>query len=98
MPKLVALKRLRYPRGPQGKEYNIGDSFDVLSDRDAKALTLIRVARAESDEPEKPKPVLRTTAMRAEPVRPPAAPMTTESASEVTRSPRYRRRDQQAED
>lgn len=48
---LVALKKLRYPRGPDGKEYNTGDTFTALSERDAKALTLVRAARSASDGP-----------------------------------------------
>lgn len=45
MIKLTALKRLRYPRGPDGKEYEAGQDFVVLSERDAKALTLVRAAK-----------------------------------------------------
>lgn len=44
MAKLEALKRLRYPRGPDGKEYVAGDSFEA-SDRDAQALKLVRAAK-----------------------------------------------------
>lgn len=45
MATLVALKTLRYPRGPSGREYGPGDSFDVASERDAKALKLVRAAK-----------------------------------------------------
>lgn len=42
--KLRALKKLRYPRGgTDGVEYGPGEVFEA-SDRDAKALTLVRAA------------------------------------------------------
>lgn len=44
--RLVALKRVRYPRGPNAREYKPGEEFDTLSDRDAKALTLVGVAKS----------------------------------------------------
>lgn len=45
MMKLVALKRVYYPRGRGGREYQPGEVFDALSERDAKALTLVRAAK-----------------------------------------------------
>lgn len=69
MKKLVALKRLRYPRGVGGKEYTPGDEFTPLSERDAKAFLLVRAAK-ESDgkkrplrvaEPKPVKPVAEAT-------------------------------------
>lgn len=96
--KLVAMKRLRYPSGPEGKEYQPGQEFTALSDRDAKALTLVRAARAvdapapksaakASPEPIAAQPNLLTTAsMKAEDEAPTPAPR------------RYRRRDMQPED
>lgn len=56
--KLVALKRLRYPRGPSGKEYAAGDTFEALSEKDARTLKLIRVAEEPSSKkPKAEKPV-----------------------------------------
>ena len=45
MAKMVVLKRLRYPRGRDGRDYVPGDELETVSDRDTKALTLIRVAK-----------------------------------------------------
>jgi hypothetical protein len=45
MPKMIALSKFRYPSGPSGKEYNSGDELDVSSDRDAKALRLVKRAK-----------------------------------------------------
>jgi hypothetical protein len=85
MKKLIALKRLRYPRGPDGKEYNTGDEFDALSERDVKALTLVRAAREASDE----LPSLhQARGLTAEP-----AP---EAESSNTQARRYSRRDMRA--
>lgn len=95
--KLVANKRLRYPSGPDGKEYNAGQEFTALSERDAKALTLVRAARyadqpAAKPTPPAPKPQqLHTAALKAE-------PMTTQESPLVDAPRRYRRRDLQSED
>jgi len=43
--KLIAMKKLYYPRGPGGRDYQAGEEFEA-SERDAKALTLVRAARA----------------------------------------------------
>ena len=43
---LVALRKLRYPRrGPDAIEYDAGTEFAVASDKDAKMLILVRMAR-----------------------------------------------------
>lgn len=102
MIKLVALKRLRYPRGPDGKEYNAGDPFEALCERDAKALKLVRAARdaevatpAKAEEPTKP------------PLRRPALPLVqgslgVEGNADESPSPRrrrtYHRTDMRSED
>lgn len=58
MAKMVTLKRLRYPRGgTDGKDYAPGDEFETLSDRDTKALSLLRLAKVA--EPTVPLPVKR---------------------------------------
>lgn len=55
MVKLVALKRLRYPRGPSGKEYVAGETFEALSEKDAHTLKLVRIATEPKDYVEPPK-------------------------------------------
>lgn len=88
--KLVARKRLTYPRGPGGKEYQRGDVFEVLSERDKKALLLVRAAQEEPMPPLRvadPTPVRRTTAA----LRP-------EDGTEERPKRTYRRRDMTAED
>jgi hypothetical protein len=85
MAKLVALKRLTYPRGTGAKEYNPGDTFEALSDRDAKALKL--VGRAKDAAPS-PAPARRTA---KQPVTPePEPPQPDQSI--------YNRRDMRPED
>lgn len=86
MPKMIALKKFRYPSGPDAKEHNPGDEIDVKTDRDAKALRSIRVARdappaeapptpppaAERDNPKtlKPEPALTPKQQQPRPVEP----------------------------
>lgn len=85
---LKALKRLRYPSGPAGKEYQAGDSFDALSERDAKALTLVRAAQYDdkAKKPVKPKATepqpLVTAGLKAE-----------DDSTAGDQPRRYRRRD-----
>jgi len=43
---LIALKKLSYPRGRNAVEYQAGDSFKALSERDAFALTAVKAAKA----------------------------------------------------
>jgi hypothetical protein len=45
MPKMIALKKFHYPSGPTGKDHQPGDDVDVKTDRDAKALRLLKVAQ-----------------------------------------------------
>jgi len=73
MHKLIALKRLRYPRGVVGVEYEPGDKFEALSDRDAKALTLVRAAQAD-DKPDEPSARTRARAAPAPAPAPARAP------------------------
>jgi hypothetical protein len=56
MPKMIALKRFHYPSGHHGKDYQPGDAVEVLTDRDAKALRLLRVAKDDFNEPPSPEP------------------------------------------
>jgi hypothetical protein len=104
MLKLVALRRLRYPRGIGGKEYEAGDTFDALSDRDAKALTLIRAARDADEKPPSRAPQSRPARLVQQTVEPedtgqPVAPMSTQTTAPLTDRPRrYRRSDMQPDD
>lgn len=58
--KMQALNRFHYPSGTLGRDYKAGDEFEALSDRDVKALTLLRRAKAVEVkpfvEPYKPRP------------------------------------------
>ncbi len=77
---LVALKKLRYPRGRTGVEYQPGDSFEVASDRDAATLRAVRVAKEFTAPPQPPvakngaiKTRVMTSEAAPEPVRPSAS-------------------------
>jgi len=82
MTMLEALKRVRYPRGANGREYQAGERFASLSDRDTKILTLTRVARQAPDE---------SVPVVAEQADPPAT-------RRRGRPPRYLRSDMRAEE
>jgi len=104
MTKLVALKRLCYPRGFGGVEYNAGDKFEALSDRDAKALTLVRAARIDDgtmqevqSQRAKPSSKLVTQNMQAEQPETRLPVMTTEDMPSEPKK-RYLRRDLRSED
>lgn len=99
MTKLVALKRIRYPRGVGGQDRNPGDEFEALSDRDAKALTLIRVAKVVEAPRRGRPPKTETRELKAEAPEPQVTPWKdwpSEEKSEPVR--RYRRRDMNPED
>jgi len=49
--RMTALSRFHYPSGPTGRDYKAGDEFEALTDRDVKALTLLRRAKVVLDEP-----------------------------------------------
>lgn len=66
--KLIATKRLYYPRGPGGKEYQRGETFEAVSERDKKALLLVRAA---TEEPVTPLRVADPQPVRRGPGRPP---------------------------
>lgn len=86
---LVAKKRIRYPRGEGGIQYEVGDTFETLTERDGKALTLVRFAE------EAPKRTMKKTLT----LKPPAAIQTTAAAPEKTldtASGTYLRRDMRA--
>jgi hypothetical protein len=92
MPKMIALRKFRYPSGPNAQEHLPGAEVDVLTDRDAKALRLIKAARdvplkeAPDAEPAEKK-AKGTRTLKPEPAlapRPqsrPVEPMTTTSMS-----------------
>jgi hypothetical protein len=41
---LRALSKVRYPSGRSGKEYNVGETFEALSERDANILIAVKLA------------------------------------------------------
>lgn len=89
---LQALKRIRYPHGKKAKEYMPGDKFEALSERDVKALTLLRVAKALEPQPQ---PKMRV----ADPERKVRVMKPVKSKAEETESAGvYSRRDMRAED
>jgi hypothetical protein len=45
MPKMIALKPFRYPRNIDGTNHQPGDEVEVATDRDAKALRLLKLAK-----------------------------------------------------
>jgi hypothetical protein len=87
MMQLVAKKRVKYPHGPTGKEYAPGETFDALSERDAKALVI--VGKAEYGKPtnktDLPADVMKPKKVEEAPVEP-ETPL------------RYQRRDMRAAD
>jgi hypothetical protein len=42
---MIAAKRVKYPHGPDGREYRAGEDFEALSERDAKGLYVSGAAR-----------------------------------------------------
>lgn len=56
MPKMVALKDFRYPRGRDGTDLKAGDEFEVQTDREAKALRLLKIAKDPEGPPPKEQP------------------------------------------
>lgn len=107
--KLVARKKLRYPSGPNGREYQRGDTFEALSERDKKALLLVRVAQEEPMPPlrvAEPGPARRTAALapddgigerpkrRGRPPKNPVVDVPSSDGETLT----YGRRDMRAED
>jgi hypothetical protein len=93
--RLVALQRVRYPNGADGKEYKPGEQFEVASEQDCKVLKdVLLAADAPTAAPQK-KP--------AAPIPPPELPKhdpVTALAEEAEAQPRrrYTRRDMTAED
>ena len=82
MIKMVAIRRVKYPHGPTGREYDIGEGFEALSERDAKGLFVAGKAKPGEAENKTnpPKQVVKVEEVVAEP-----------------QSPLYKRRDMQAE-
>jgi hypothetical protein len=72
MPKMVALTKFHYPSGPTGKEYQAGDELDV-SDRDAKALRLVKRAKDKPVAAPEPAPTVKEEKPVARPKLEPAA-------------------------
>jgi hypothetical protein len=106
MPRMIVTRTrpVRYPSGPEGKEYQQGQEFEVLSERDAKAFSLIRAAqlvddkkKAKADAKVETK-VLKAEDKAAEPSK--VAPMTTAQAEPLvgTQSGKYKTRDMRSED
>jgi hypothetical protein len=90
--RLVALQRVRYPSGADGKEYKPGEQFEVASEQDCKVLKAVLLA-ADATPQKKP----------AAPIQPPELPKhdpVTTLAEEAEAQPRrrYTRRDMKAED
>lgn len=83
---MVALKRVKYPHGPSGKEYAPGETFEALSERDAKALSI--VGKAEYGQ-KKSKTDLPKEAMKR-------APKKEAAEAPAPLAPTYQRRDMQA--
>ncbi len=84
---LIAMKKIRYPkRGPDAVEYMPGDSFQTLTDRDAKALLITRVAK------EAPKPAAKKT-LTLKPAGPVEAPAAAPAKTLDTAAGSYQRRD-----
>jgi hypothetical protein len=82
MPKMIALKRFHYPSGQHGKDYQEGEEVNVLTDRDAKALRLLKVAKDPPSAP--PAKVEAAAEVEAPPKRRPykRADMTAEDGTE----------------
>lgn len=105
---LIAMKRIRYPRGPDAREHSPGDEFESLSDKDTKTLTKARLARFKSKDgaPEYARRDMiaedsSSSPRRAQTRRGSVAPMSTENAAalEAESSKRvYRRRDLTSEE
>ena len=99
--KMEALKRVKYPHGPTGRAYAPGEKFEALSDRDAKALSLVGKAKILEDKKANPvdlpaevmKP--KAKAMKADEPEPKEEP----AAADVPlrRGRFYHRRDMKAE-
>jgi hypothetical protein len=93
--RLVALQRVRYPNGADGKEYKPGEQFEA-SEQDCKVLKAVLLAADVPTSAPQKKPVVA-------PIPPPELPkndpVTTlaEDAEEQPRR-RYTRRDMKAED
>lgn len=99
MARLVALKRVRYPRGPDGKEYAPGEEFETAGnyeERDTKVLVIKGEAKPAEGQ-------YQTRAMSADPERPKTQAVNEVPVVNVTDEPTpakrvYRRRDMTAED
>jgi hypothetical protein len=80
---MTAAKRVKYPHGPDGKEYAPGETFSALSERDAKGLYVAGKAIYGGAAPKN-----KTDLPKSEP-----------KAKEVAeeRAPLYQRRDMRAE-
>lgn len=88
---MIALKRVKYPSGPAGREYKSGEPLTALSDRDAKALWI--AGRAKYVATSSPAPTYQTAALAPEP-----APVPLDEAPQPRARRGYRRRDMTAED
>lgn len=96
--KLVALKKLSYPCGPDCREYKVGDSFESVSDSDAKLLMLVGVAK-EFEQVIENQPAYKTAALEPEQNDAPDLLSGRNGGGDASKPRRtYRRRDMKAED
>ena len=67
---MVALKRVKYPHGPAGREYAPGEPLVALSERDAKALYVSGRAKygEAANMTDLPKPAVEVAAAKEESV------------------------------
>jgi hypothetical protein len=66
---MVAVKRVKYPHGNAGKEYQPGEPFEALSERDAKGLYIAGKAKygKAANKTDLPKPAVTVKEVEAEP-------------------------------
>lgn len=93
MVNMVAVKRVKYPHGHTGKEYQPNEPFVALSDRDARGLYVAGKARyGEKDEaPRNPTDLPVARAAKSEPL------TETDDPNSDSRRGHYQRRDMTAE-
>lgn len=101
MVKLIANRKIRYPRTVEGKEYEAGDEFECTIERDINVLTKTRLAslapegkmKTKAAVPKPPAPPPQPVPPPQQPQPPqPTAPMSTENTDDLL-LPRYLRRD-----
>lgn len=100
MVNMVAVKRVKYPHGPTGREYAPGEPFTALSERDAKGLFIAGKAKYGTvDVPsavDLPREVM-TRQVKAEDA-PEPTEVNADAGEPKPKRGRYKRRDLQAEE